>query len=265
MRDHGTFFATGDSRARTQPRMYQGSAMACNVCDARVVRWVVTAIASVHETVRAASDAQLVGQVLAGDRTTFAVLVRRHNRRLFRACRAVLRDEHEAEDAAQAAWMGAYRHLDGYRGEAAFSTWLTRIAVREASVRLRRRDRAALVGIEEATGSGEHGREHDPERAASNAELGELLEHHVDALPDRLRSVLLLRDVLELDTAETATCLGISPEAVRVRLHRARHALTRELGSVVESSLPEVWPFAGERCARMVNAVMTQITGLQGS
>lgn len=209
----------------------------------------------------AASDAELVGQVLAGDRATFAVLVRRRNRRLFRACRAMLRDVHEADDAAQSAWINAYRHLDGYRGDAAFSTWVTRIAVREASARLRRRDRAALVGIEEVTVSDED----DPERAASTAELGEWLDQHVDVPPDSLRSVLVLRDVLELDTAETATCLGISPDAVRVRLHRARHTLAHELGGGVETSLSGVWPFAGERCARMVDAVMTQITTLQGS
>jgi RNA polymerase sigma-70 factor (ECF subfamily) len=217
----------------------------------------MTAAASVQGTV-SASDAELVRQVLAGDRGTFAALVRRHNQRLFRACRAVLRDDHDAEDAAQAAWISAYRHLATYRGDAAFSSWVTRIALREATARLRRRDRAALVAIEEVTVPDEH----DPERAASTGELGELLEHHVDALPDGLRTVLVLRDVLELDTAETATCLGITPEAVRVRLHRARHALAHELVGAIETALPDVWRFDGERCARMEDAVMAQVRSL---
>src|SRR5688572_30061409 len=146
--------------------------------------------APAHTVDSDASDAELVRKVVAGDRGTFAVLVRRHNQRLFRACRAVLRDDEDAEDAAQAAWVAAYRHLAGFRGDAAFSTWVTRIAVHEAFARLRRRDRFAVVAIEEVTVSDEH----DPERAASTEELGELLERHVDALPDGLRSVLVLRD-----------------------------------------------------------------------
>lgn len=132
--------------------------------------------------------------------------------------------------------------------------------MREATARLRRRDRVALVAIEEVTVPDDHVQ--DPERAASTGELGELLERHVDALPDRLRSVLVLRDVLELDTTETATCLGITPDAVRVRLHRARHALAHELTGVAEAALPEVWRFDGNRCARMVDAVMAQIMKL---
>jgi RNA polymerase sigma-70 factor, ECF subfamily len=214
--------------------------------------------ASARTTDCAASDADLVGRVLAGDRGTFAALVRRHNQRLFRACRAVLRDDEDAQDAAQAAWISAYRHLAAFRGEAAFSTWVTRIAVREAFARLRRRERPALVAIEEVTVR----EDQDPERAASTGELGRLLERHVDALPDGLRSVLVLRDVVELDTAETATCLGITEEAVRVRLHRARHALARDLVGVVESALPGVWRFDGDRCARMVDAVMGEIEKL---
>jgi RNA polymerase sigma-70 factor, ECF subfamily len=211
--------------------------------------------ASAHATDAAASDADLVGQVLAGDRDAFAALVRRHNRRLFRACRAVLRDDQDAEDAAQAAWVSAYRHLASFRGDAAFATWVTRIAVREATARLRRRGRPELIAIEEGSVRDDQ----DPERAASNGELVELLERHLDALPAGLRSALVLRDVLELDTAETAACLGITEEAVRVRLHRARHALARDLVGVVELALPGVWRFDGDRCARMVDAVMGEI------
>jgi RNA polymerase sigma-70 factor (ECF subfamily) len=161
---------------------------------------------------------------------------------------------------AQAAWVSAYRHLATFRGDAPFSTWVTRIAIHEASARQRRRDRLALVDIEEVTVPDDHDR--DPERAASTGELGELLERHVDALSDGLRSVLILRDVLELDTAETANCLGIKEEAVRVRLHRARQALARELVDVAETELPGLWRFDGERCTRMVAAVMAHVDAL---
>lgn len=210
----------------------------------------------VQSSVTAAADAELVARVLEGDRESFAILVRRHNQRVFRACRAVLREDRDAEDAAQAAWVSAYRRLVTFRGDAAFATWVTRIAVREASARRRRRDRAELVAIEEVMVSDDR----DPERAASSSELVELLERHLDALPEGMRTVLVLRDVLELDTAETATCLGITEEAVRVRLHRARQALAREMVGIVELALPDVWRFDGDRCARMVDVVMAAIT-----
>jgi len=197
------------------------------------------------------TDSEVVARVVAGDREAFAILVRRHNQRVYRACRAVLRDDQEAEDAVQAAWIKAFRHLAGFRGESAFATWITRIAVREASSRTRLRERRALVAIEHDAAI----EERSPERAAYAAELGRLFERRLDELPDGLRSVLLLRDVLELDTAETAECLGIREEAVRVRLHRARHALA----DLVDQGLAEAWRFDGARCDRIVAAVLAAI------
>jgi RNA polymerase sigma-70 factor (ECF subfamily) len=197
------------------------------------------------------SDADVIALVLAGDRDAFATLVRRHNQRMYRACRAVLRDEQEAEDAVQAAWIKVYSHLASFRGDAAFTTWITRIAVREASAR-KRRDAPTLVAIEEVVVSDEH---ESPADSAYTAELGRIFERRLDELPDGLRSVVLLRDVLELDTAETAECLGIREEAVRVRLHRARHALAE----IVDSGLAEAWRFDGDRCARVTAAVLSAI------
>ena len=196
------------------------------------------------------SDAAIVARVVAGERDEFATLVRRHNQRLYRACRAILRDDQEAEDAVQAAWIKAYRHLASFRGDAAFTTWLTRIAVREASER-KSRERPQLVAIEDLAVATED----DPARATFAGELGKLFERRLDELPDGMRSVLLLRDVLELDTAETAACLGIREDAVRVRLHRARHAL----GELVDAGLAEAWRFDGERCDRIVENVMRAI------
>ncbi len=207
-----------------------------------------------------ASEAEVVEAVLGGDRSRFAVLVQRYNQPLFRACRAVLGDDAEAEDAVQAAWIAAYRALASFRGEASFRTWATRIAVREASARLRRRGRLAEVPLEDVTMNSDEG----PERAAQDGELGRFLERHIDALPEGMRTVLVLRDVLELDTAETAACVGIGEEAVRVRLHRARRALadsfTASLGELVDGAASRVWRFDGERCARMLDRVMAAIT-----
>lgn len=204
-----------------------------------------------------APDADVVAAVVAGDRAAFAILVRRHNQRMFRACRAVLRDEIEAEDAVQTAWVSAFRNLAGFRGEARFSTWVTRIAVHEASSRLRSRRRLVAIADEEVTMSNHAG---TPEDAAVTAELGRLLERQLDELPEGMRAVVVLRDVLELDTAETAECLGIAEEAVRVRLHRARHALARQMTGLVEQGGSAVWRFDGNRCRRMVANVMAAIS-----
>jgi RNA polymerase sigma-70 factor (ECF subfamily) len=197
-----------------------------------------------------ASDAEIVARVLGGERAAFAILVRRHNQRLYRACRAIVRGDADAEDAVQAAWIKAYRHLATFRGDAAFSTWVTRIAVREATDRIPRTE-PMLVALEEIDVHAEQ----DPAHATFATELGRVFERRLDELPDGLRSVLLLRDVLELDTAETATCLGIKEEAVRVRLHRARQALA----DLVGAGLSEAWKFDGARCDRIVDGVMSAI------
>lgn len=200
-------------------------------------------------------DGEAIAAVLAGDVAAFAVLVRRYNQTLFRACRAVLRDDAEAEDAVQAAWVSAYRALATFRADAPFRAWVTRIGIHEASARLRRRRRLTVVPLE----ANQMTSTDSPERAAFTEELGRLLERHVDALPDGLRAVLVLRDVIELDTAETARCLGITDEAVRVRLHRARQALSRALADDVGRAAPEVWRFDGARCDRVLAAVLAAI------
>lgn len=205
------------------------------------------------------SDADVIGDVLAGDKARFALLVRRHNQSVFRACRAILRDDHEAEDAVQAAWLNAYRALASFRRDASFRTWMTRIAINECSSRLRLQRRLSAVPMEEITMT----ESDSPDRALFTRELARLLEREIDALPEGLRSVLVLRDVVELDTAETASCLGIQDENVRVRLHRARQALAQRLESSVQQlldgTMPEVWRFDGDRCARTLDVVMAAI------
>jgi RNA polymerase sigma-70 factor (ECF subfamily) len=194
------------------------------------------------------TDAALVARVLDGHRADFELLVRRHNQRLYRAARAITRHDADAEDVLQQAWLSVFRHLAQFRGEAAFATWATRIAVHEAIAVTRKRP--ALAEVKEAVD------DETPEREVDRAELGALLERCLARIPQGGREVLVLRDVLELDTAETAACLGVSEEAVRVRLHRARAAVA----DVVSEKLGGVYSFDGARCDRITAAVMSVVT-----
>jgi RNA polymerase sigma-70 factor (ECF subfamily) len=205
---------------------------------------------------RALTDEDVVVRVRAGDTHLFEVLIRRYNQRLFRAARAILQNDADAEDAIQQAYLNAYRHLDQFGGRARFSTWLTRIAVYEALSR-RRRTRDKPIGsgddeqIERAMSAAP-----DPERQTYAAELGALLESALATLPRGYRSVFMLREVDGLNTAETAQELGMSEGAVKTRLHRARDLLQRKLHDVTPA---EAFRFDGSRCDRMVAALMSQL------
>jgi RNA polymerase sigma-70 factor, ECF subfamily len=202
------------------------------------------------------SDAEIVERIRSGNRSQFALLVKRHNQRLYRIARSIVRDDEEAEDIVQQAHVTAFRMLDQFRGEASYATWLTRITVNEALGRLRKSKRHGLVPLEQ---SGEEGTAvTTPEDDTYRRELARLLEREIDDLPDALRVVFVMRDVEELDTAETASTLGISEEAVRVRLHRARHALQSSLAHVLTAA-PDAFHFAGDRCARITRAVLAEL------
>lgn len=206
-------------------------------------------------------DGEVVRRVRAGETALFEVLMRRHDRRVYRTVRSILRDEGEAEDAMQQAWLQAYLHLGEFEGTAAFSTWLVRIAANEALQRLRRRTRLAPV----ADGEGEEtmdGRSEDPEERAAAREAVRLLERAVDRLPDHYRTVFVLRDVEGLSTTETAAALDIGEEAAKVRLHRARAMLRSALADVVGRAAGEAFQFLAPRCNRMVDAVMAALTRL---
>ncbi|MEO8551068.1 MAG: sigma-70 family RNA polymerase sigma factor [Kofleriaceae bacterium] len=195
-----------------------------------------------------AEDRDLIRRVLDGSRDDFQQLVRRHNQRLFRAARAVLRSDVDAEDALQQAWLDIFRNLATFRGDAAFSTWATRIAVNTAIHHARKQPVLA-----EAPALAQ---EDGPDVALERSEVGKLLEACLAQLPQGNREVMVLRDVLELDTAETAACLGLTEEAVRVRLHRARGAVAAALA---ELTLDHVYSFDGERCDRVTANVMARL------
>lgn len=199
------------------------------------------------------ADQQLVERAVGGSRDEFEQLVRRHNQRLFRAARAIVRSDHEAEDVVQQTWLEIYRHLPQFRGDAQFTTWATRICVNAALAVARKRP--VIAEVSDDVEGGER-----PEDLVDREQLGRILEESLGRLPQGNREVIVLRDVLELDTAETAACLGLTEEAVRVRLHRARAAVAADL---TEQMIDKVYSFDGARCDRMTRTVMTAITYLQ--
>jgi RNA polymerase sigma-70 factor, ECF subfamily len=203
------------------------------------------------------TDEEVVARVRAGDTQLFEILMRRYNQRLFRAARAILQNDADAEDAVQQAYINAYLHLAQFEGRAKFSTWLTRIAVYEALGR-RRRSRNTLIESNDVE-QVKHVRSKtaDPERQSYVAQLGSLLEAALAALPHGYRSVFMLREVDGLNTAETALQLRLSEGTVKTRLHRAKNLLQRKLHEVTPAA---AFRFDGERCDRLVAAVMSHLT-----
>ena len=211
------------------------------------------------------SDAELVQRVLAGDRAAFAAIMRRYNQRLFRVARAVLGDHTEAKDAVQDAYLAAYRTLGGFRGDAQLATWLTRIVLNECMGRqrteFRRQQIVPMISMEsdmDATRSVPDAQP-QPEAAAARTEMRALLQSHVDALPDNLRVVFVLRAVEELSVRETAEHLGISAEATRIRYFRARRALRTSLACLAESVQRDLYEFGCHECDELIASVLARL------
>jgi RNA polymerase sigma-70 factor, ECF subfamily len=199
------------------------------------------------------SDHEVIGRVLGGDRAAFEILVRRHNQRMFRAARAIMRSDTDAEDVLQQAWLAVFRNLAQFRGDATFASWATRIAVNEAIAAARKRP----VVTELVDGASDAA----PDADLARAQVGALLESCLANIPQGNREVMVLRDVLELDTAETAACLGLSEEAVRVRLHRARASIAAALTEQLADHARDIYSFDGARCDRVTAHVMRNVLG----
>ncbi|HKF02458.1 MAG TPA: RNA polymerase sigma factor [Candidatus Sulfotelmatobacter sp.] len=209
------------------------------------------------------SDEEVVARVLGGETNLFEIVMRRYNQRLYRVARAILRNDSEAEDVMQDAYVRAYEHLGQFAGRAKFSTWLTRIAVHEALMRRRRGNRyQELQPMSE--------REKDPmeafpsmalnpEQQASTSQIRGLLEEAVEQLPDAYRAVFILRDVEEMNTIETAAVLNLTEENVKVRLHRARALLRKSLFAKAGMERKEAFSFHATRCDRVVKNVFDRI------
>lgn len=213
------------------------------------------------------SDEAVLDLVRGGDAARFEVLMRRYNARLFRVARSIVGDDDEAEDVVQEAYVRAWTKLEQFEGRASFATWLTRIAVHEALARGRRRRRERARGAlapdasEGGTPVSEDVRDEapGPQEVASGRELTALLEQAVDALPEAARVVFVLREVEGLSGAETAAALDTTEGAVKVRLHRARAALRRELEARAAGAVRELFAFHASRCDRVVARVLARI------
>ena len=229
-------------------------------------------LASISTSTEGLADSAIARRIAAGDRGVLRQLMRRYNQTLYRTARSILKDDAEAEDAVQEAYLLAYRAMGAFRGDAKLSTWLVRIVVNESIGRLRRRDRRAEVielngncepsGDSTETGMRESSSE-QPDRAALRAEMRRILETQIDRLPDAFRSVFVLREVEEMTVEEAAACLGIPQATVRTRHFRAKSLLREALAQEIDFSLEDAFSFAGARCDRIVAGVLRRLEGLQ--
>jgi RNA polymerase sigma-70 factor (ECF subfamily) len=217
------------------------------------------------------SDAELAGRIAAHDQRAFVLLMRRHNQLLYRTARSILRDDADAEDALQDAYLQAYRAIGQFRGDARLATWLTRIVINEALGRARNRARRAQVmqlhpGSEPADydvpteATMDRGASDSPENDALRAETRHLIEKSIDALPDAFRTVFVLRAVQEMNSEEVAASLGIPEATVRSRFFRARGLLRAALARDLDVALDQAFSFDGARCDRIVAGVLARLS-----
>lgn len=213
------------------------------------------------------SDSVLIALARQGSEVAVRGIVRRYNRKLYRTARAILRDDSEAEDVVQETYVRALSALDSYLGDAQLGTWLTRIAANEALGRLRRRrptvdlnslgDESAGVGAQSLMVATSDTMNPETQQSRERARL--LLEECVAALPDAFRAMFVLRQIEENSTEETAALLGIKPETVKTRLHRARLLLRQALGGRFGVAFADLFPFDGARCERIADAVVARL------
>jgi RNA polymerase sigma-70 factor (ECF subfamily) len=215
------------------------------------------------------TDDALRQRVVDGEQTAFADLMRRYNRRLYRVARSILRDDAEAEDALQDAYLQAYRALPAFRGDSSLATWLTRIVMNAALMRRRKSGRMAevielgaepamdeMAAVRDPAGSGQP---EQPEQAALRSQARGLIEAKIDGLPEVFRTVFILRAVEELSVEETGRVLEIPEATVRSRYFRARGMLREALARELDFALDDAFGFDGERCNRIVANVMARL------
>jgi RNA polymerase sigma-70 factor (ECF subfamily) len=215
----------------------------------------------------ALKESELLRRVRESDEQSIRTIIKRHNRRLYRIARSILRDDAEAEDAVQEGYLKAFSHLDEFRGDAGVGTWLCRIVMNEALGRLRQR--RPTVDWSEMDEIGRPSAEiirlsvdpvrPDPERAMAQRQIQQLLEQAIDQLPEPFRIVLVARVVEEMSVEETATLLSLRPETVKTRLHRARRLLRTALETRIGPVFKDVFPFEDPRCERIADNVLRQL------
>jgi RNA polymerase sigma-70 factor, ECF subfamily len=210
-------------------------------------------------------DAELVRRALTRDDTAFCTIMERHNRRLYRIARSILRNDSDAEDVVQEAYVKAFTHLGGFRGDSSLATWLSRITMNEALGRLRREPPTVdLKTFEAQRVEGEiikfpRTMTTDPERTMAQREILQLVERATDNLPEIFRIVFMTRVIEGMSVEETANLLDLPPDTVKTRLHRARRLVREELDKRIGPVLMDAFPFAGRRCERLTNAVLQRL------
>ena len=214
-------------------------------------------------------DRELLHRIAGHDEPAFEALMRRHNGRLYRVARSILGNDADAEDALQDAYIAAYLHVAGFRGDSKVLTWLTRIVVNEALARRRsrardrsvvpfaERDEASATDLDALADAAQ-----TPEQETIRADVRRLLERKIDELPVAYRAVFMLRDVGDLSGEETAACLSIPEATVRTRLFRARRLLRESLARDLDLATADVFEFGGERCNRVVAHVLARCRSL---
>ncbi|MCC6786656.1 MAG: RNA polymerase sigma factor [Hyphomonadaceae bacterium] len=213
------------------------------------------------------AEADLVRRARGGEHGAFRAIMQRGNQRLFRVARGIVRDEAEAEDVLQEAYVRAFTGLAHFRGDASIFTWLTRIVVNEANGRLRkRRNEVAVEEVEAVQSMGAHvimfpnaDASANPEEDVARMQVRRVIERAVDELPHDFRTVFILRDIEDCSVAETAAMLDIREETVKTRLHRARRQLRATLNTSFATTLGDAFPFLGRRCERITEVVLARL------
>jgi RNA polymerase sigma-70 factor (ECF subfamily) len=223
---------------------------------------------AVRNDTRGLADADMLARIAAGDMAAFEMLMRRYNRTLYRTARSIVRDDADAEDVLQEAYLCIFRNVGKFRGESSLSTWLTRIVVNEAIARSRKNGRTAeIIRFGSAPETDEHPAEalmsqqesEQPEQAAERSELRRLIEKRIDALPEAFRVVFVLRALEEMTVEETAACLDIPDATVRTRYFRAKGLLRESLSRDLDVALEGAFSFDGARCDRIVAGVLARL------
>lgn len=216
------------------------------------------------------TDDELLARARRHDDDAIRLLTRRYNQRLFRIARGILRNDAEAEDVVQETYVRAFTRLDLFRGEAAFGTWLVRIAMNNALGRVRARRRTVDFSAADEAAITPHilrfpdaSRVQDPETAVAHDEIRRLLERSIDALPDGFRLVFIAREVEGLSVEDTASLLGLRPETVKTRVFRARARLRRDLARRLGPDVSRAFAFAGARCDRLTDGVIARLQAMR--
>jgi RNA polymerase sigma-70 factor (ECF subfamily) len=213
-----------------------------------------------------AAEAELIERAQTRDEAALRAIMQANNRRLYRLARGILRSDSEAEDVVQETYVRAFTHLDGFRGESGLSTWLSRIAINEALGRVRsRKPHVELDALPEATLDAQiiqfpvSSAAGDPEKSMAQREIQRVVEHAIDELPDIFRMVFIARVMEGMNLEETAELLGVKPETVKTRLHRARTMLRENVEKKIGPVMMDAFPFAGRRCERLTEAVLRRL------